>query len=684
LSQINNYVTTTFRARGGNVIAQMGQWSQGMGRFGQQLNNASRMSERLNAQWRAIGTTIRYALAGSVIFGITGLINRYADIQRQLGLATAIGTTTGGRGFTNNEITKLGRNLRQAAIDSVTPLNQINDAAINLLSTVQNVPEDQVSPILTRIAQAATLAQISSEDATKAFTTMNVAFGRPSNLQNISRIAQEFFILTKQAPGGVSAGAQIVQQIPQLSTLVSAGKGTPADVFGFSLATLRGGLPPAQAGRGLAFLLQTLAFPNQQTTSSKTALASIGITPNFYNQHNIREAVLRVLQHARKLGLRGNLNKVVNMDEDTANELESSGASVQSLGLSGQGAVFLGSVFHRIHALRTALALLRQQNSGQLETDLNTMAQAEQDHVSDVNDLSKQWARFRKRANLQAAAISIQALGQQVIETFAPILNLGAAGISGLQHQAAGHPGATRAAVLGGAGLMAAMGMRRFLGLSGGLGHGVVGANALGAALSPGGVLGDSPQNPMYVIVVDQLFGRGRMPGTGGGGTPPGGVVATGGGAATAGRTARIGRRLLRVAGGIAVVGAVDQATGGHLTNFAGDVLFGDHGFGTKSAQEQKKYVEHVRRTSGNTIGIGAGTAGPGILIDPNLPQSIQDKLRRMNAQMGVGGQNRVVGHATVDVNMKHPDGTRTQKRVHVPLVNEGGRHPVYKGKAGG
>jgi hypothetical protein len=174
------------------------------------------MSDRLSNQWKALGTTIRYA-TGQAVFGMAQMVGQLKEMQVQMGLISAIGTTTGGRPIAGAQLNDLMGDIRRGAVESLTPVKDYTNAVVNLLSTVQNVPRSQITGIVTDVAQAAQLAQVSVEDAMKAFSTMPVAFGMQANQKNIHTMAQQFYLLTRLAPGGPAAGAQIIGQLGQLA-----------------------------------------------------------------------------------------------------------------------------------------------------------------------------------------------------------------------------------------------------------------------------------------------------------------------------------------------------------------------------------------------------------------------------------------------------------------------------------
>jgi len=726
MSQIHNVITTEFRAKGTQATAEMGSVAGGFMNIGRQINDTTRLSERLNQQFRAIGTTIRYSIAGAAVFGLRGIVTQLKEIQVQAGLISAIGTIRGPGGqpmsITGGNLSNLMNQARQGAVQSLTPLQDYNDAVINLLSTVQNVPEDQITPMVTMIAQAAKLSQINAEDATKAFTSMNVAFGKPTNLGNVRRTAQEFFILTQQAPGGRAAGGQIIGQLGQLAAITRLAGGTQEDIFSLALSGLRGGIPPSQLGRGLQYMIQTVALPGQQSKESQAALRSIGITPS--SSLTLQQRLTRVFARGQQLGgfRKSDINKLASLDDDTIAQLESAGdmgQSLQTVGVSGPAAQFYGKIFHRVHALRTAAAIAQQVNVGQAQKDLNTMLDAANGHVADVNKLSKAWDRLSSQAKLEQATIAVDAMGQQIATVFAPILNFPAKGLVGLQGLMSRHQHDTATASwAAGAGLLG-LGTASFLGFGPGrLLRGFFGAKA-GLAMATGGGgktvltgLGSSPDQAMYVYVVNTLGGLGA--GGGGAGAAAEGAVVARAGVRTAlgkGGQAIVGRAV--TSGGLRVgLGAAGAGAAGLL---AVPLLeAGMAGFHPLPAEVQRRIFDYaqsspeaaakfarkegVRGLSAGMIsrimranaqgggphfvqgmfgGVGSAQRAEQIRneFNPRDPTHITKLFR--TAFENINGK----AYVTLDVNLQHPGGRIERKKVVIPIdLWSGGRNPTTKG----
>lgn len=708
MSSIHNRITTTFTASGGQAIAVMGEISGAMMNIGRQSGQMGQQVGQAERGFRALGTTIRYALAGTVAFALPNMVRQLSDVQQQLGLMTAIGTGPGGIPIVGQQLRQLGNDAQAGAINAITPISDFNDAVINFLSTVQNVPPSQVPSLVTEIAQAAKLSQTPVEDATKAFTTMSVAFGRPLTGANarteIHKTAQEFFQLTQEAPGGIQAGPQIIQQLGQLAQVTRLAGGTRPQLFGLLLSTLRSGIPPAQAGRGLQYLLQTIGLPGQGSKESEQTLASIGIRAG--NREALMPKLNRIFQHARQLSFRGNLGQVARLDEDTLSQFDTTGGSaslLKGLGITGPGAVFLGQIFHRVHALRTALALLGQFDTGQYQKDIKGMADAESGHVKDIHDMGKAWDKFRKQAKLKEAATALSVLQLQIAQTFQPILDPIAGGLTATAKAAQHHRDATRYTTYGVGGLLALLGLNRLRGGAGfglgrlfrGAGRVAPGAMALESALS-GQIPKGTATDPLYVITMTDVFGGRRGPG---GGIP--------------GMLERNARKGLPVAGGLTLgetaagLGVAAAITAGVVAPVAAGIgiakLFGGHGTGfhTSGGRGHPLLNRYLRQGVGVAPGGGQDPAMAGITdilmqyrrggISASFAENL---LRKANStprirsgnfsaiQDSIAGALKMSGIAELELIYNQPDGTKARKKVHVRTDNWGnGNTPQHRGQ---
>lgn len=675
MSQIENVITTTFRARDGGAIAQMGHYAQGFGQVGRVINDTTRASERLNAQWRAIGTTIRYAVAGGAVFGLTRMVTQLKDVQQQLGLMQAIAQPAGGGIMSNASVDRLGNQLQRAAMRSLTPINEINDATVNLLSTVQNVPQSEIPTMITDIGRAAKLAQTPVEDLTKAATTMNIAFGRPNNAATISQFNRQWFALIKEAPGGVHAAPEIAQQLPQLASMFALGQGpvsgsqSQSQMLSLVLGALRTGATPSTGLRGLTYLLQSIIQP---TGKARGALAGIGITPQSIEREGVYKNLMKLLN---RVTATGNGKRLAAIPDDQLSAMDESGANLP--GIPASEMTRLRQMIPRIHGIRAAVILAGQLRGNNqvlnLQQDLALMDQARNNTVDQTHDMARAWDDFRKRSRLQEAAVSMNTLKLQMAQGLEPLLNFGADRISGIAGAAQDHRRATRNIVLGGAGIAAALGVRRFLGIGRMAGTSLVRANAIQAATSGAAGLGATPQNPLYVVVVGQLFNdsKGQISNNSNAvDKAPGWLKALGVGAlAKYGTT--IGRGIRGGAGAFGGFAAempmlpdafnwlahgVDPTTGQRVNNKWWQRALGQGG-NFNSSQQYQRALSQAQRMFGRDV--------------TNIESVNKGKLN---------GQAEI--YMTID--LRHPDGTTERRRVHIPAKQwTNGRVPSSRGRAG-
>lgn len=678
MSQIENVITTTLRARGGNVVSQMGQWSQGFGQIGGKINETTRMSERLNNQWRAIGTTLRYAVAGSVIFGLTRMVGQVKDLNVQLGQMQALSDIGGGGSgrFSDRDITSLFQNLTQTAVDTITPLTDVNQAAINFLSTVQGVKPSELPKMLTEIGQGAKLAQTNMEDFTQAATTAQIAFRRPVNPTTIGQFQRMFTRMIGIVPGGSAAGTTIAQSMPGLASMFQLAPGravapnvAQAQMFGITQAALMTGMPAATAMRGLTYLLQSIAQP---TGGARQALAGIGISPQFVQQQGIFAALMKLL-HTISPVSKTQAGQLGSISDDALDQLDSSGGNLP--GIPANEMSKLRTMIPRIHGIRAAIILasqLQQQgNVGSVTQDVQHMVNIQDQYSAEAKENLQAWQDFRKRARLAEAANAINAMSLQVAQTFEPVLGFVAQHVlDPVAAAARRHPTATKVAALSGAAFLGALGVGRFLGKFGG--GTFVKATAAEAALSGNTVLGGSPQNPLYVIVVGQIFG--------GSVSAPTPTPSPGGGSFFSRMARRVGTPLGLFAASKYGVNAL-KGLGGALAHYGAETpALGDF----ISSLVNEKDV-----TTGQPVGFWRAFLGQG---DFKNAQDYATALHRAQKlypnTTGIEhfSKRMVQGRADVYLTLDQTDaaGKHTTKRVHVPIdLWSGGRVPMTTGKTG-
>lgn len=698
MSQITNTVLTSFRAVGGNVVSELRSYAAGFGTIGAQINETSNMSGRLNNQWRAIGTTIRYAVAGTALYGLTSMVSKVSQLNTQLAQMQAIsgiGIGSGQTAITNKQIPNLLNNLMQTSVDTITPLSEVNDAATNFLSTVQNVKPSELPKMLTQIGIGAKLAQTPVEDLTQAATTMQIAFGRAVNPTSVGQFSRMWSMLIGTAPGGVAASSTIAQAMPGLASMfqLAPGKSVPGNVgqaqmMALTLGVLRTGMPAATGMRGLTYLLQSVAQP---TGGAAKALSGIGITPEFVQQKGVYKAVMKLLNTIRPVG-KSEVRRLGAIPDDTMDTLDTSNGSLP--GISPTEMTRLRAMIPRIHGIRAAIILssqLRQQGDvSSLGQDLTNMLQAQDENSKQSQQIAKAWAQFRNRARLAEAANAIQTMGLQVAQTFEPIMGFAAQHtldpVAGALRR---HPRATKDIAWGSAAFLGAMGIGRFVGLGktgplskipgissllGGGANAFVRERAMTAAMTGGAGLGASPQNPLYVTVVGQLFG-GATPTP----TPNGG----GGGwfsKISGGASSWLGIRAAMSLGGKA--GGLFKGLGSDVAGMGAEIP----GLLDLPMWFPGKYNPYFhRRNPGweNFLTAGLLNRQHGNISPGNYAGVLRKAQGFFPRATGVESMLRGQADVNLVIDITDPNtGKRSRERVHVPIgLWAGGRHPSHRGQ---
>lgn len=654
----------------------------GFGGFRRDVRSAGQDVSGFERQLRAFATTMRYAVAGSTIFGALGEIRGLSQVQEQLGLISAISPTAfNGVELVGNRLEQFGEQAEDAAYRALTPITEFNDGLVNLVSTVQNVPENQVVPILEQIAQTARLSLTPVDEATKGISGLLVAFNQPVNQNNVQRFLAEYQRAVFTVPGGASAGPQIIQQLPQLSMVSRLANLSPEQMFGLLNTTLRAGGNPATSARGLQYLIQGLSQPPSDEAGK--ALSGIGVTPEFVQRQGGLPALLRLIQEVRTRGVKGNTGALKAMTPEVLDELQASGGSLNlsGLGISGEGAEFARTAVGRIHGVR-ALILLAAARDTAID-DIRAMSDLGNDHAAQVKELRSSWQRFADEAQLRQASMAVDQIGLDLAQAFEPLLNFGARGIGQLRNVVDRNPDAF---AYGAAGIGGAYGAYRLLGGMrgrGALGRGLpLGAAALDTIQdigAPGGHKGDSPINPLWVAVAYSLsgmggLGRGRLPGGDMRNHPE--AWGAGGGGGTS-RGARFGRAL----GGIG------------MTAMGGYMLY-EYQRGRIAAQHQARIqgttlLDYLRQgqEGGISIPFGLGgnfrrIGGHGVSTSPQ-ERRILDRLERgyinesaaerMLRRVGTAGHLRAAGvqklegRAEVTVRLTSQAGKQIQETT-VPL----------------
>lgn len=521
----------------GQARGDIGQVGGSFLQLGQKMGATGRQAGIVNQQMRALGTTLKYMVAGSVVFGGMSMVRNLAAFQKQLGLISAIGGVgPQGLNLVGKNLNDLSTQIIGASTELITPISDVTAAVTNYLSTVQGRPRSEIIPSILAIGKAAQLSQTPVEDMTKALTTMNVAFGRPASTANIEDLAAKWTKLISIVPGGISAAPQLAGQLGNLSAGARAAAVSPGALFGLISGVMRFGITPSQSGQGLSYLLRSIATPEAPGTvkTARAMFSQLGITNQSVQDKGGIQAIFKVFEAAKTAGVRGITSKTAGRafaQSTAAGGLVDEG-SIAGLGISGAGINVLATVFRRQHALRTAIALYAMWQSGQLGKDLTTLGDSQASHQKQMHEYAAMWQRFTDQSGLTKAGIALSGINLQISKGLSPFLYPAVKGLPFLQKTMLHHPDVVQGVSEGAFGLIAGLGLDKLLfgGKFGGkLGRGlgkIPGLGKLGSlfgssgsemalraktaedfakGMSVHGLQDGSPERPFYVIVMGQL-----------------------------------------------------------------------------------------------------------------------------------------------------------------------------------
>lgn len=721
MGDVNRTIRTTWVGQGGNVLATIGRLNSELRGLGTSADQVNRRTGILGQQFRALGTTIRYALAGSVIFGSLRALSTLSEYQKKLGQIQAITDRPGPGGgtilgFDSRDLAKLNKDIQDVSVSTVSSLGDIQDSVLLIQSSFQNLPEERVMQFARLFNEAAQVTQASAEGASNAIIGMLGAFapGQRGNLEQAQRMARIYTQLISVSAGiRGDVGANIVSQ---LSGSALQGGFSPEQMAGLltTVSFAQAGAPRI-AGLGLGQLMVNILRP--KTAQEKQAYAEAGLPtdPNELAKMGGMKVLQQLMAAVRK---RGGLRFTPGMTEEDV----SAATTPEEVGVTGGGTALAYQFFGRVQALRQFAILM---NAG---TDAINKNVAEMHRGIPVHD---RFMKIYQEETLARAAQSWATFSVSFVQTMSPVLNLMArltetsttflrhnprvaqglaAGVLGLGVAGRfGLLGKVSRVLFGGRGLA---GAARLEALPQQVPRALLEAEALPAALAGAGQ--GSRAAPFWVIIHPLSWALGAPGGGitdkgGGGGLPPAVVPWWRRG----GRLGRFG--LLRGGGAVA---AMAMLAGNEISTGAGE------------ADRRRSFADVIRMIRGNPRIFprlsqtypaleqgnleGQAAAVWQMLAGGKIRPGQAERMLRANAlgtqrfghhagfpgifwQALTAGISRPQGQqatlkgkadVTVTVNIREASGRQTRKRVHVPVNMwpqfSGGRFPFQGGRPTG
>jgi hypothetical protein len=686
-------VVTLFEARGAEYIrAQLGTMRSGFGNLRGEMERTNRTGGLVNNQLRALGTTLRYAFAGSAIYGSMQIVRNLGQFEAKLGEISAIATTTGGIPLIGQQLTELGDLLVDVSNKTTIPIEQLQEGVINLYSTLEDVPPNEAARMMEEISKVAITSQSNIEDTTGALLGMIDAFG--AGTEQIGEFGNQFYTVIRES--AQMSGHVYAQQLGRLASSAALGQFNPQEMGALAIASTRFGGSAAVNQRGLAQLM--LYLMNPRGKEAETTMASLGLGPQQRVKMGGWDVLMKVLSEINKRGGVGATPALRGATDETFGLIQEAGLTPQQAGIRGGGARLATQITGRIESQRILAILSNMLTPAQVAgTPNKTLDQYLDDVTESAIKTDQAFDQAMNRRRIVEAGNAVHNLGIEIGTAMSPLIGPVAGqvtrGISafgtqkwgfnvpGTDTRITGQQAELAAAGTGAAGLLALLRRRGVAGAGrralGGLG----GANAALNAITET-EWGKTPLKPFYVTVVNDLL-RGRQPGT-----PPAGAAESVEQKASKwgfrgwlahmgfkGITSRIGGGSLAAA---SLLGAEMPAIPDMISMLTGGDPFGYRNKPDFTGRQAEILRNPKHRWLRNILG-SQGGANPtfGVGFDDPRRKAAYHRLAMLSSQ-AVRAQDSpllqpwkpgtILGKAEVTVNLEDKDGRKKRKTVHATV----------------
>jgi hypothetical protein len=272
MGDIQRRVVTLWESRGAQQInASLQTMEGGFSRFRRGIDATGKSMGFLSGQMRAFSTTLKYAFAGTAIFGTLEMVKNLGEFQAKLGEIQAIASGPGGVPLLDQQIDDLGRRLIDVSNATTQPIADLQEGVMNLYSTIGDVPPNEAADMMQTISEVAITSQSNIQDTTQALLGMLNAFGRGTG--DLKTFGNEFYNVIRLSAG--MPGSVYAQKLGPLAASASLGQFTPEQMGALAIGATRSG---GSASTNMTYLSQMLMYLMHPTTAkAKGALASVGL-----------------------------------------------------------------------------------------------------------------------------------------------------------------------------------------------------------------------------------------------------------------------------------------------------------------------------------------------------------------------------------------------------------------------
>lgn len=397
----------------------------GTNRVAQGFRSAARDSNLLSNQVKAMGTTMRYAFAGQVVFGVVAALGRLKDFEVQLGTINSLAGQIDRQG----KLRGIGSTLDDLGSDAILTANKFGVATTDIETYMERFyssfqPGNRSKQAMKGLADqwASTIAGLQAILGTEAGDPSELGGGiagfiaaipgGKNNLgQSMSRIANLIAYITSATPN--IKGTDISRDIGRMGSVMKLARLSPEELFALWGTAAEKGGSASVIGRGITQLAgASIMHPKSPEQLAAFGQAGLPTDPNQLRKLGGFAVIEKLLTHAAN----GPGNK-----PDVS---------------------FLFNAFGRQESVRQFVNLLGKEGPDALKRFLKGLQQAEKQNLYQQRvDLAMQ------RRGLAQLSESFQNIGLSLVRGLEGPLGAVGVGVKFLSDELAKHRTLTKAAV---------------------------------------------------------------------------------------------------------------------------------------------------------------------------------------------------------------------------------------------
>lgn len=402
-------IGVTLYGNAAGYVGAINQTLRSTTRLSQGFRTAAGQSKLLDNQLKAIGTTARYALAGTLVFGVTGAINKLQDFENQLGTIDSLAGT-----LQNGKLVGLGNKLQDIGSDAIVMSDKFGQSVTDVeaymarfTSTFNRRPGESIGQYTSDLQgftgaildlQAALGTEAGDPNALAGGIggLINVIPGGRRNItKTTQRIGNLIAYLTQVTPN--FGGQDVANAAGRIASIYNVANMSPEQIFAVLGQAAKSGGSPTITVRGVTQLIgQSLLnprSPKQLAAYRSAGLPTDATTLRDLGGLNVLERLMQAVA-PNGVSLNARQRSAVN-SATTQGQLQAA--------LPGLNLTELMSLFGRIQSVQQFINILSQGGVQGLKDYIKSQKQA-----TEANLLQQ---RAQKALNSQGQMIMRNAFG---------------------------------------------------------------------------------------------------------------------------------------------------------------------------------------------------------------------------------------------------------------------------------